>query len=344
MLSSTRRRPLARASVVAGLALATVLSACSSGQEAGSGGGSGGGSDDGALRIAYIQKQGDQQYFVDQAQGAQEAADELGVELDVVDVGTDANKAISAIDTEVARGVDGIIIVVPDQQIGPTVAQAATNAGVPLLASDDSIEDGSGNAVPFVGFNGTQMGEAVGEEAARLFTESGWNAADTRVISAYKQDLSVCADRVQGARSTFEANGGGEVEVIDVGTDNSATGAQDEAGAVITANPGVKHWIVWGCNDENVDGVVTALQNSGVSPDDINGVGLGAYLACKPWAAGEATGMRSALFISGAEVGRTAVEEMVQALQDGEDLPAETFANTEIVTADNYEDAGVVCT
>ena len=147
----------------------------------------------GPLKIAYLQKQGDQQYFVDEADGAKAAAEELGdVKVTVVNLGTDANKAISELDTVIARGVDGIIIVVPDQQIGPQVIDAAKAAGIPLIASDDAIKDADGTAAPFVGFDGTAMGKKVGKKAAELYTAAGWTAADTRILSACKQDLSVC--------------------------------------------------------------------------------------------------------------------------------------------------------
>ena len=98
--------------------------------------------------------------------------------------------------------------------------------------------------------------------------------------------------------------------MIDVGTDNSPVDAQNRAGAVIGSNPGVKHWGVWGCNDENETGVVTALANSGVAANNIIGVGLGAYLDCKDWKAGKDTGNKAALYISGAEVGRSAVQAL----------------------------------
>ena len=50
-------------------------------------------------------------------------------------------------------------------------------------------------------------------------------------------------------------------------------------------SPHVTNWIVFGCNDESVLGGLNALAAAGVKPDAIIGVGLGAYEACKPWAA-----------------------------------------------------------
>ena len=340
-LRGPRKLALIASIAAAGL---LALSACSSGQEVAAGEQSG--PKDGPLTIAFLQKQGDQQYFIDEADGAKAAAEELGdVSIKVVDLGTDSNKAITELDSVIAQGVDGIVIVVPDQQIGPQVIDAAKAAGIPIMAADDVIEDASGAEAPFTGFDGTAMGTLVGEEAARLYSEAGWSAADTKVLSGSKQDLSVCEDRVDAASAAFADNITGEApEVIEIGTDNSATDAQDQAGAVITANAGVKNWVVWGCNDENETGIVTALQNSGVAPANIAGVGLGAYLTCKDWAAGQESGNKSALFISGVEVGKAAITSMVALLRDGTPLPPKTIANTEIVGPDNWEAAGVVCT
>lgn len=334
---------------------ATSLAACDSGQGAPSSEGESPSSsdansentgNDGTLEIVYLQKQGDQQYFVDQAKGATEAASELGgVNVTVVNLGTDSNKAISELDTAIARGVDGIVIVVPDQAIGPQVIDKAKEAGIPLLASDDGIEDSAGNPAPFVGFNGTAMGTSVGEMAAELYLKEGWSKDDTKIMAIGKPDLSVCIQRLEGAKTAFEKAVGDNIpEIIDVTTDNSTPNAIDKASATMTANQGVKKWVVWGCNDESEVGGVTALQNAGVAPDNIIGVGLGAYLTCKDWQAGQETGNRAALYISGYDVGRSAIDAMVTALREGKDLPAETIAETHKVGPDNWEEEGVVCT
>jgi L-arabinose transport system substrate-binding protein len=343
MTAKLRHSSWARMAATGATALTLLaMTACSSGQETPAPGG--GGADDGEITIALLQKQGDQQYFIDEADGAKEAAEAAGATVNVVDLGTDSNKAISEVEAAIAQQVDGIIIVVPDQKIGPQVIQLANDAGIPIMAADDPIEDGAGDPAPFTGFDGVSMGEKVGEKAAELYEEAGWSADDTRILSATKQDQQNCVDRVEGAASAFSELVADGPEVIDIGTDNSATDAQDKAGAVITANSGVAHWIVWGCNDENETGVVTALQNSGVAPADIIGVGLGAYLTCKDWKAGQDTGNKAALFISGVEVGKAAVGSMLDLLQNDVDLPPTTIADTTMVDAENWESEGVVCT
>ncbi|MBL1102135.1 substrate-binding domain-containing protein [Streptomyces coffeae] len=338
-----------RAAAVVGIAAILTLGACSSGQsEVGSGEVK---KAHGKISLAYLQKQGDQEYFVGEAEGAEAKAAQLGVDLKVVNLGNDANKAISEVKSAIAQKVNGLIIVVPDPAVGPEVAQAARDAKIALLTSDDQIcttgpdpvKCPKGDLVPRVGFSGDQMGGEVGKRAAEEFKKSGWKAEDTRIISAWKQDVTVCSDRVKAAKEAFTAGAGAKVRNIDVATDNTPTGAQDKVAATVTAKRDVKHWIVWGCNDENVQGGVTALQNSGVSHQNIIGIGLGAYLACKDWAADKSSGMRAALFINGKDVGALAVQKMYDRLKNGTEFPAEAFAPTKMVDASNWRSAGLKC-
>ncbi|MFD3334690.1 substrate-binding domain-containing protein [Streptomyces sp. NPDC058700] len=333
-----------------GVCVALGLTACSTGREPSASPASAAPAS-GKLSLTYLQKQGDQEYFIGEAEGAKAKAAELGVDLKIVNLGNDANKAVSEVQAAIAQKSNGLIIVVPDPAVGPQVVQAAKDAGVPLLTSDDQIcatgpsptECAEEDLVPRIGFSGAQMGGEVGKRAAEEYVKAGWKPADTRIISAWKQDVTVCTDRVKAADSAFSKAAGAKIQKIDVATDNTPTGAQDRVAATITANPGVKNWIVWGCNDENVQGGVTALENAGVKADNIIGVGLGAYLACKNWSSGKPSGMKAALFINGKNVGALAVETMYDKLKYRKQFPYEAFAPTTMVDATNWKSAGVTC-
>lgn len=347
MFRSAPRRTAAAAGLLVTLGLST---ACSSGQTADSATGDQVAKVDGKISITYLQKQGDQEYFIGEAAGAKAKAAELGIDLKVVNLGNDANKTVSEVQSAIAQKTNGVIIVVPDPAVGPQVVQTARDGKVALLTSDDQIcttgpdpaACGKNDLVPRIGFSGAQMGEEVGKRAAAEFAKAGWTAADTRVVSAWKQDVTVCGDRVAGAKKAFDAAVPG-VKTIDVPTDNTPTGAQDKIAATVTANAGVKNWVIWGCNDENVMGGVTALANAGVSPDHVVGVGLGAYLACKEWQADKPSGMKAALFINGKDVGALAVQTMYDKLKNGKDFPAEAFAPTTMVDKGSWKSAGLTC-
>ncbi|MFF2007329.1 substrate-binding domain-containing protein [Kitasatospora sp. NPDC058201] len=345
--------PRAVAAAAMTMAVALGLAACSTGQESASSPGAGASVApvSGKISMTYLQKQGDQEYFIGEAAGAKAKAAELGVDLKVVNLGNDANKTVSEVQSAIAQKSNGLIIVVPDPAVGPQVVQAAKDAKVALLTSDDQIctngPDPSvcakDNLVPRIGFSGAQMGGEVGKRAAEEFTKAGWNPAETRTISAWKQDVTVCTDRVNAAKAAFAAGASAGVQNIDVATDNTPTGAQDKIAATVTANPGVKNWVVWGCNDENVQGGVTALENAGFKADHVTGVGLGAYLACKNWNSGKPTGMRAALFINGKDVGALAVQTLYDNLKNGKAMPAEAFAPTTMVDATTFKTSGATC-
>ena len=297
--------------------------------------------DEAPLFVA-INKSADQQYFIDLQTSFSDTAIELGGTARIFDARLDPNLGISLVEDAISAGAAGIAITVPDQTIGPAIAQLAADAGVVLIATDDSIVDADGNPVPFVGFNGTDMGAKVGEAAAEMLTDSAWlddASLKVGVLSVEVQTLSVCNDRTDAEKAAVMLDVGvPEENIFAVPYTGESLSAQDAAGPVITANPDVTNWIVFGCNDEGVLGTLNALATAGISNDNIIGVGLGAYEACKPWAAGQDTGFKGALFISGLDVGATAATVLYDAVVNGIEPPAETFAPTSIVTAENYAD------
>jgi L-arabinose transport system substrate-binding protein len=289
--------------------------------------------------IVSINKSGTQQYFIDQGNGFTKAAEELGYKATVINVELDANLAISAITDAIAAGAKGIAITVPDQAVGPAIAKAAADAGLLLVATNDNISDAAGNAIPMVGFDGKDMGTKVGIAAADLLKGTDWLSGGTYgILSVEVQTLSVCNDRTDASRDEVTKAGADAGKIFPVAYDGTTNSALEAAGPVITAHPDVDKWVVFGCNDEGVLGTLNALTNAGFAPDDIIAVGLGAYEACHPWAAGQPSGFKAALYISGTDVGAASAKVLIAALEDGVALPANTVADTSIVTPENYKD------
>ncbi len=295
----------------------------------------------GAPLYVVINKSADQQYFIDLQNSFVDTATSLGAEAKKFDAKLDPNLGVSLVNDAISAGAKGIAITVPDQTIGPAIAKAAKDAGVVLIATDDSIVDEAGNPVPFVGFDGKDMGKKVGEAAAKLLTDSGWlddSSKKVGVLSVEVQTLSVCNDRTDNEKAAIVAAGLPEANIFPVPYTGEALAAQDAAGPVITANPDVTNWVVFGCNDEGVLGTLNALATAGANPDDIIGVGLGAYEACKPWAAEQPSGFKAALFISGLDVGTTAATVLNDAVVNGKAPELMSYAPTSIVDATNFKD------
>jgi L-arabinose transport system substrate-binding protein len=248
---------------------------------------------------------------------------------------------VSLVNDAISAGAKGIAITVPDQTIGPAISDAAKAAGVALIATDDGIVDSAGNPIPFVGFSGSDMGGKVGAEAARLLTDGGWledPAVVLGVLSTEVQTLSVCEDRTNASKQAMLDAGVPAESIFQVPYTGETQAAQDAAGPVITAHPDVTHWVVFACNDEGVLGTLNALATQGVSPDNVIGVGLGAYEACKAWAAEQPSGFKAALFISGLDVGASAAQVLYDNVVNGVPLPENTIAPTTIVDPASYAD------
>ncbi|MCX6080824.1 MAG: substrate-binding domain-containing protein [Chloroflexi bacterium] len=290
--------------------------------------------------LVVINKSADQQYFIDLQNSFVDTAKGLGAESKKFDAKLDPNLGVSLVNDAISAGAKGIAITVPDQTIGPAIAKAAKDAGVVLIATDDGIKDTDGNTVPFVGFDGKDMGKKVGEAAAKLLTDSGWLKDATKkvgVLSVEVQTLSVCNDRTDNEKAAVVAAGVPQAQIFAVPYTGEALSSQDAAGPVITAHPEITNWIVFGCNDEGALGSLNALATAGVKTDDIIGVGLGAYEACKSWAAGQPSGFKAGLFISGLDVGKTAATVLYDAVVNGKTPPANSYAPTSIVDASNFK-------
>lgn len=295
------------------------------------------------LTFGLIQKSGDQEYFVDEAQGFREIVEGAGGEVIVQDVQLNSDAAINAVDTLIGSGVAGIAIVVPDQQIGPAVIDKARQANIPLIALDDVIKDASGADAPFAGFDGTQMGTAVGQKAAELWAASGWGEEGVGVLSIEVPTLTVCTDRTTAAKQMMTDAGFPADNIVTVPYDGTAPAAIDAAATTVTANPQFTKYVVFACNDEGVQGGLRALGSAGITPDNILGVGLGGYLACPEFKSGEPTGFKAALFIDGLDVGRSGAQALLAAATQDAPLPPKTIAPTTMTTPEDYASAGLSC-
>jgi L-arabinose transport system substrate-binding protein len=298
---------------------------------------------DEAMSIAYLNKMGDNPWFIDEVAGAKARADQLGIEFFNQDLQFDSDLALNAMDTHISSGIDGLVIVVPDTKIGPAVIQKAKEANVPLIAVDDNIVDADGNAAPFVGFDAATIGTQVGETIAQYYKDEGWDKLSDAVVKAVSvedQDLEVCNIRTDNAAAAVLANIPGltEDDIIHLPYDNTMVGGMDAMAPIVTANPDVTHWLLFSCNDDGVLGAWRALANAGVDAANVIGVGINGQLAADEWAKGEPSGLRASLFVRAAIHGETAIQLIHDFLVDGKEIPDRTIVPGAVITPENYKE------
>ncbi|WP_344007625.1 substrate-binding domain-containing protein, partial [Isoptericola halotolerans] len=79
-------------------------------------------------------------FFVDVRDGAQAAADELGVDLEVVDAQNDSTTQANQIANAVTGGADGVVINPVDSDAAGAAVQPALATDLPVVGVDRAVE------------------------------------------------------------------------------------------------------------------------------------------------------------------------------------------------------------
>jgi L-arabinose transport system substrate-binding protein len=289
-----------------------------------------------------LYKRMDQGWFQNEAKGAEDKGAELGIKVVTLDNQFDPNVMSANLDNAIAEKADGIIIVVPDQQLGPGVIDKAKAAGIPLIAVDDFITDANGQPSAFVGMNTTQIGTDVGTMLAGFANDGGWfDPADPnslKVAALTFSTLDVCNQRTDASKAAILANIDGLTE--DAIIEQDYEGANTDGGlsamqGLLTANPDVKHWLVYSCNEEGVVGAVRALEAAGKDAESC-GVGLGdGALAKIEMLEKKSAGYCGSLYVDSRKHGAVAVQAIYDYAVNGTEIPLEQLQDGIQVTADN---------
>ena len=294
------------------------------------------------ITIYGMYKRMDQGWFQNEAKGAEDAGAALGIKVVTLDNQFDPNVMSANLDNAIAEKASGIIMVVPDQQLGAGVIDKAKAAGIPLIAVDASIKDADGNPAPFVGMNTTQIGTDVGTMLAGFATDRGWfDATDPnslKVAALTFSTLDVCNQRTDASKAAILAGVPGlspdAIIAQDYAGANTDGGLQAMQG-LLTTNPDVKHWLVYSCNEEGVVGAVRALEAVGKDADSC-GVGLGdGALAKIEMIEKKSPGYCGSLYVDSRKHGAVAVQELYDFVTAGTPIPMESLQDGTKVTADN---------
>ena len=341
---ATRHRAFAvTIGCLATVSLSLALGACSSGTNAPADSGTGGVP---VERLAYIVKFGSVPYFVQEDLGVQQASDKLGIKTNTTDVEDDSDAALSAVDTAIGQGAQGLIVVAPNQNLGPVIASKASAAGIPVIAVDDPLKDDQGKALPFVGFDAAAIGEQVGTEIGAMINEAGIDPSELKIAAIEDQKTPVCMTRTASAQAALEKSvpGISEDNVIHVPYNNDLNSAIDAMAPVATSNLDVKYWAVYSCNDAGVAGAWRALSTQGLTGDNVFGVGIGGEYACQIFKdEGANSGFRATYAVDSALHGSKAVELLYDNLTNGTPIPLTTILPGILATPDNFTDVVVDC-
>jgi len=247
-------------------------------------------------------------FFVTLRDGAQEAADEMEIELLVTDAQDSVSTQISDIEDLVQRGVDVLIVNPTDSAAVVPAVMGANSAGIPVIAVDRGVDGGM--LAYFIASDNVAGGAAAAEyiceqlggmgAVVELEGIPGVSATNERGQGFNDYMSENCADAEIVARQTANFNRAEGLTVME---------------NILTAQPDID--AVFAHNDEMALGALQAIE---ASNRDILVVGFDA--TDDAVAAVDACRMGATVAQLPAQLGRQAVEAAADIASDG--APAET--------------------
>lgn len=226
------------------------------------------------LTIAVMPKAKGDPYFISAKAGAEEAAQELGVNL-IWDGPTslDASQENELVESWITRGVNAIVVAVENKGSISTVLRKAMAHGIPVLTWDSDAEP---DARDYFLNQATPEGiaNALADEAARLVPEGGEFAIVTGALSAENQNEWI---------QDIEARMASMHPLLRLVTVQPSDDDRDKAfnatEVILKAYPKVR--IVIAISAPAVPGVAEAVQQEGRK--DVDVIGLSLPSICRPY-------------------------------------------------------------
>lgn len=187
-------------------------------------------------------------FFTQMNEGAQEAAAEVGCEINIANANNDPAKQNSDIENFVTQGVTGLIVVAIDVNGVLPAVQAAMADGIKVVAIDAKLDDG--NYDTFVGVDNEKAGAQIGQW---MIDQGLTDGTSYGVIGA--KNSFIQNQREDSFRAVVDA--GGMVFTQSVSGDNVQEQAADAAQNLVTAQPDLDY--IYTTGEPATVGAVSAL-------------------------------------------------------------------------------------
>ena len=292
------------------------------------------------VRIGFLVKQPEEPWFQHEWRFADEAGRKLG--CDIIKIGAaDGEKVLAAIDNLAAQGAQGFIICTPDVRLGPAIAAKAKANHLKLMSVDDQFigADGKFMDVPHMGISARKIGNLVGQSLADEMKRRGWKPEETAAMGITLVELDTARERTDGAAEALVATGFPKDRVF-VGPLRGlaeVSTAFDAANIVLTQHADIKHWLVFGMNDESVLGGVRALEGRGFMAENTIGIGIGGSTGMVDWQKEKPTGFFAAVLISPRRHGYETTELMYKWITQRVAPPPATYTTGILIDRSNYK-------
>jgi ribose transport system substrate-binding protein len=212
------------------------------------------------LKIGLVQINQQALFFTQMNAGAQAAADAAGAELFIFNANNDPAKQADAIETYIAGGVDGLVVVAIDVNgVMPSIVDADA-AGIPVAAVDAILPEGP--QIAQVGVDNELAGQSMAVHLMDYLDGRGSESVELGIVGALNSFI-------QNVRQKgFEDGISGDARITIVGVvdgrnvqDNALRAAEN----LITANPGID--VIYATGEPALVGAIAAVESQGRTGD-----------------------------------------------------------------------------
>lgn len=300
----------------------------------------GGASPSGKIKIGFVVKQPEAQWFQLEWQFAQQAADKDGFELVKISA-PDGDKVLAGIDNLAVSGAQGFVICTPDVKLGPAIVKQAKQRGLKVLAVDDQFigSDGKPMAdVPYVGISARKIGGSVGEALLAEMKNRKWEAADTAVCVITFDEVDTQRERTEGAIDALKAGGFPEAKIYKAPQKtNDQPGSLNAMNILLTQQGNVKKWLICGPNDDAVLGAVRASEGRGFTADNVIGVGINGTECIPEFEKPNKTGFFASSLLQAKLHGYQTADMMFNWIKNGTEPAKDTRTIGVMINKDNFQ-------
>ena len=278
-------------------------------------------------RIGYIVNYGTHEWYQNVIFGLQSRADELGIQLDVMDANLDINKQTQQAEDFMTKGVDVLIMTPVNEEGVVPILRKAKAEGMPVVL-EGSPAKGMTTLFAICDYD---AGYKAGDEVGRILVSRG--VKEARVMDVGLPMLSATVLRSLGFMEAI-AKHLPSVKVHDLDGSGMIDSSVEVASAALAKDSNIN--VIYGINDGSALGGLQAWRAAGLSEDNLVVAGTGAEgLAFLNEMTKEGTPylVEAAMFPEG--VGYTGMNLAVD-LFNGVDVPKHKVTPTLALTVNNY--------
>jgi ribose transport system substrate-binding protein len=266
------------------------------------------------------------------------AAEQYGVTLLYAEAQMDGTTMIANTEQFIMQGANLIIDFNWIPEIGKTMVEKATEAGVKFISMDTVYEGGW-----YFGANSYNAGKVLGEYLAQRVVSDWGGQLDAIVGCWYQGGGDIVKDRVVGAVDALKAASGVTMPAddmiyeVDAGASDQAVTLKTYAQDFLTAHPDLHHVIFLANNDESGAGLFAGVQLAGREADCFIGTTGGDTPFQDHIRAGGGDCWVGSTSFAPEKYGEYVIPMAVDILE-GKDVPLMAYMEHFVITAENIDE------